>query len=458
MKNKLTPKTNFVCQSCGFESPKWIGKCPSCQGWNTFVEEIRRADLRPGKGKSSRQPAPSLPQTLSQIELKNDQRLLSGISEFDRVTGGGLVSGSLTLIGGDPGIGKSTLTLQLVDKLATAGQKVLYVSGEESPAQIKLRAQRLQVNSENLLLLSETILENVLETVHKLSPDILVVDSIQTIYRTDLESAPGSVGQVRECGAELMRLAKTDNVATILIGHVTKEGVIAGPRTLEHMVDTVLYLEGERHHAYRILRSVKNRFGSTNEIGVFEMQESGMAEVSNPSKVFLSERTREIPGSAVVCSLEGTRPLLVEIQALVSPASYGNPQRVPTGFNHRRLSMLLAVLERRAGLNLGMHDVFANIAGGLKLEEPAVDLGIATAVASAFRNKNADPDTAVVGEIGLGGEIRSVSQLDKRINEAQKLGFKRMLIPAHNQRTAGNSKIQLVEVRFLSEALQALIS
>ena len=458
MKNKLLPKTNFVCQSCGFESSKWIGKCPSCQGWNTFVEELKRADLRPAKNKASRQLAPSIPQTLSQIELKDDQRLLSGISEFDRVTGGGLVSGSLTLIGGDPGIGKSTLTLQLVDKLAASGQKVLYVSGEESLAQIKLRAQRLQVNSDNLLLLSETVLENVLETVHKLSPDILVMDSIQTIYRTDLESAPGSVGQVRECGAELMRLAKTGNVATILIGHVTKEGVIAGPRTLEHMVDTVLYLEGERHHAYRILRSVKNRFGSTNEIGVFEMQEAGMVEVSNPSKVFLSERTREIPGSTVVCSLEGTRPLLVEIQALVSPASYGNPQRVPTGFNHRRLSMLLAVLERRAGLNLGMHDVFANIAGGLKLEEPAVDLGIAAAVASAFKNRNADPDTAVVGEIGLGGEIRSVSQLDKRINEAQKLGFKRMIIPAHNQRTAGNSKIQLIEVRFLSEALQALIA
>jgi DNA repair protein RadA/Sms len=391
MKNKLTPKTNFVCQSCGFESPKWIGKCPSCQGWNSFVEELKRADLRPAKNRSSRQPAPSLPQTLSQIELKNDQRLLSGISEFDRVTGGGLVSGSLTLIGGDPGIGKSTLTLQLVDRLAVSGQKVLYVSGEESPAQIKLRAQRLNVTSENLLLLSETVLENVLETVHKLSPDILVMDSIQTIYRTDLESAPGSVGQVRECGAELMRLAKTDNVATILIGHVTKEGVIAGPRTLEHMVDTVLYLEGERHHAYRILRSVKNRFGSTNEIGVFEMQEAGMVEVSNPSKVFLSERTREIPGSTVVCSLEGTRPLLVEIQALVSPASYGNPQRVPTGFNHRRLSMLLAVLERRAGLNLGMHDVFANIAGGLKLEEPAVDLGIAAAVASAFKTGTPTP-------------------------------------------------------------------
>ncbi|MBI5805259.1 DNA repair protein RadA [candidate division TA06 bacterium] len=458
MKNKLTPKTNFVCQSCGFESSKWIGKCPSCQGWNTFVEELKRADLRPAKNKAFRQLAPSLPQTLSQIELKDGQRLLSGISEFDRVTGGGLVSGSLTLIGGDPGIGKSTLTLQLVDKLAASGQKVLYVSGEESLAQIKLRAQRLQVNSDNLLLLSETVLENVLETVRKLSPDILVMDSIQTIYRTDLDSAPGSVGQVRECGAELMRLAKTDNVATILIGHVTKEGVIAGPRTLEHMVDTVLYLEGERHHAYRILRSVKNRFGSTNEIGVFEMQETGMVEVSNPSKVFLSERTREIPGSTVVCSLEGTRPLLVEIQALVSPASYGNPQRVPTGFNHRRLSMLLAVLERRAGLNLGMHDVFANIAGGLKLEEPAVDLGIAAAVASAFKNKNADPDTAVVGEIGLGGEIRSVSQLGKRINEAQKLGFKRMIIPAHNQRAAGNSRIQLIEVRFLSEALQALIA
>jgi DNA repair protein RadA/Sms len=457
MKNKLIPKTNFVCQSCGFESSKWLGKCPSCGGWNTFVEEIRRTDLRPAKNKASRQMAPSLPQTLSQIELKNDQRLLSGISEFDRVTGGGLVSGSLTLIGGDPGIGKSTLTLQLVDKLAASGQKVLYVSGEESLAQIKLRAQRLQVNSDNLLLLSETVLEDVLEAVHKLSPDILVMDSIQTIYRTDLESAPGSVGQVRECGAELMRRAKSGGPATILIGHVTKEGVIAGPRTLEHMVDTVLYLEGERHHAYRILRAVKNRFGSTNEIGVFEMREDGMAEVANPSQIFLSERAGDIPGSTVACSLEGSRPLLVEIQALVSPTSFGNPQRVPTGFNHRRLAMLLAVLERRAGINLGMHDVFVNIAGGLKLEEPAIDLSIAAAVASAFRNRSCDPGTALAGEIGLGGEIRSVGHLDQRINEAQKLGFTRMIVPAHSALKAAGSRFRLHQVRYLSEALQILM-
>lgn len=457
MKNKLTPKTNFVCQSCGFESTKWLGKCPSCGGWNTFAEEIRRAGLRTAKGRSSRSSPSSVPKTLQEIDLSDEHRLLSGISEFDRVTGGGLVSGSLTLIGGDPGIGKSTLTLQLVDRLSASGQKVLYVSGEESPAQIKMRAQRLQAGSDNLLLLSETVLENILEAAGRTMPDIMVIDSIQTVYRSDIESAPGSVGQVRECGAELMRRAKSGGPATILIGHVTKEGVIAGPRTLEHMVDTVLYLEGERHHAYRILRAVKNRFGSTNEIGVFEMRDSGMSEVDNPSQIFLSERAGDIPGSTVACSLEGSRPLLVEIQALVSPTSFGNPQRVPTGFNHRRLAMLLAVLERRAGLNLGMHDVFVNIAGGLKLEEPAIDLSIAAAVASAFRNRSCDPGTALAGEVGLGGEIRSVGRLDQRINEANKLGFTRMIIPAHGTSQAASGRIKLHQVRYLSEALQILM-
>ncbi|MRR09707.1 DNA repair protein RadA, partial [bacterium] len=429
MKNKLTTKTNFVCQSCGFESSKWLGKCPSCGGWNSFVEEARRADLRPRNARvKAASYGDSKPKTLDQISLADRARMRTGIGEFDRVTGGGIVPGSLLLVGGDPGIGKSTLTLQLMQALAQ-DRKVLYVSGEESLEQIKLRADRLGVASPNILLLSETALESILPAIEDAKPDIVVIDSIQTMYRADLESAPGSVGQVRECGAELMRLAKQRTVATVLIGHVTKEGVIAGPRTLEHMVDTVLYLEGERHHAYRILRSVKNRFGSTNEIGVFEMREQGLAEVANPSRIFLSERSSGVPGSVVVCSLEGTRPLLVEIQALASPASFGAPQRNTTGFNHRRLAMLLAVLERRAGLNLGMHDVFVNVAGGLKLEEPAVDLGVACAVASAFKNRPADGDAVLVGEIGLGGEVRSVGQLEKRAHEAHKLGFRRVVGP-----------------------------
>ena len=407
MKNKSIAKTNFVCQSCGFESSKWLGKCPSCGGWNTFVEEARRADLRPRNSRVKAKGGEAAPRTLDQISLADRARMQTGIGEFDRVTGGGIVPGSLLLIGGDPGIGKSTLTLQLMHTLAR-DRKVLYVSGEESLEQIKLRADRLGIASGNILLLSETALESILPAIEDAKPDIAVIDSIQTVYRGDLESAPGSVGQVRECGAELMRLAKQRNVATILIGHVTKEGVIAGPRTLEHMVDTVLYLEGERHHAYRILRSVKNRFGSTNEIGVFQMEETGLREVANPSEIFLSERSKSISGSVVVCSLEGTRPLLVEIQALVAPTAFGVPQRNTTGFNHRRLAMLLAVLERRAGLNLGMHDVFVNIAGGLKIEEPAVDLGVACAIASAFKDRAADGDAVLVGEVGLGGEIRAV--------------------------------------------------
>ncbi|MCU0606138.1 MAG: DNA repair protein RadA [Candidatus Edwardsbacteria bacterium] len=457
MKNKLTPKSNFVCQSCGFESSKWLGKCPSCGGWNSFVEEARRADLRP---RNSRVKAASYgdskPRMLDQISLADRARMRTGIAEFDRVTGGGVVPGSLLLVGGDPGIGKSTLTLQLMQALAR-DRTVLYVSGEESLEQIKLRADRLGVTSPNILLLSETALEAILPAIEDAKPDVVVIDSIQTMYRADLESAPGSVGQVRECGAELMRLAKQRTVATFLIGHVTKEGVIAGPRTLEHMVDTVLYLEGERHHAYRILRSVKNRFGSTNEIGVFEMREQGLAEVANPSRIFLSERSKSVPGSAVVCSLEGTRPLLVEIQALVTPTSFGMPQRNTTGFSHRRLAMLLAVLERRAGLNLGMHDVFVNVAGGLKLDEPAVDLGVACAIASAYKNRPADEDAVLIGEVGLGGEVRSVGQLEKRANEAQKLGFKRVIGPFAGFAPSGKPGIEVATVKFLSDAVGTVI-
>ncbi len=391
---------------------------------------------------------------MSEIELDRQPRMLTGLSEFDVCLGGGILPGSLILLGGDPGIGKSTLAMQVMERIAVSEKKVLYVSGEESLEQIKLRAGRLGAGSDNLLLASLTDLDDILDLAQKTAPALLVVDSIQTVYWPQLESAPGSVGQVRECGAMLMRLSKEQALATVLVGHVTKEGVIAGPRTLEHMVDTVLYLEGDRHHSFRILRSVKNRFGSTNEIGVFEMRGSGLFQVDNPSELFLSERNREVPGSAVVCAMEGTRPLLVEVQALVSPTAFGTPQRNTTGLNHRRLSMLLAVLERRAGLNLGPNDVFVNVAGGLKLEEPAADLGVAVALASAFRNRPADQKTVFIGELGLGGEVRSVGQLGRRISEARKLGFSRVVCPARGSEPGTLEGIRLASVSNISQALE----
>ncbi len=463
MAPKKTEKTNFVCQSCGFESPRWLGKCPSCGGWNTFVEERARADLRgPTRGNGQRIKAkghaPHKAVKLSEIELERQPRMLTGIREFDNCLGGGILPGSLILLGGDPGIGKSTLAMQVMERIASSGKKVLYISGEESLEQIKLRAQRLGAGSNDLLLASLTELDDILELTAQTSPALLVVDSVQTVYWPQLESAPGSVGQVRECGAMLMRAAKEQEVATVLVGHVTKEGIIAGPRTLEHLVDTVLYLEGERHHAFRILRSVKNRFGSTNEIGVFEMGQGGLAQVDNPSELFLSERNCEVPGSAVVCALEGSRPLLVEVQALVSPTAFGMPQRNTTGLNHRRLSMLLAVLERRAGINLGMHDVFVNVAGGLKLEEPAADLGVAVAVASAMRNRPADHRSVYIGELGLGGEIRSVSQLDRRIAEARKLGFARVVCPARGIARGQLDGIGPATVGTISQALERALA
>jgi len=448
-------KTNFVCQSCGFENSKWLGRCPSCGGWNTFVEERTRTDLRRspkdrGKGSRDKEQVQVRAVRLSQIELERQPRMLTGIGEFDSCLGGGILPGSLILLGGDPGIGKSTLALQVMEQVGLSGRKVLYISGEESLEQVKLRASRLGAGSENLLLASLTELDDIIALAQQTAPDLLVIDSIQTVYWSELESAPGSVGQVRECGAMMMRLAKENALATILIGHVTKEGMIAGPRTLEHMVDTVLYLEGERHHSFRILRSVKNRFGSTNEIGVFEMSQSGLMPVANPSQLFLSQRNLRVPGSAVICALEGSRPLLVEIQALVSPTPFGTPQRNTTGINHRRLSMLLAVLERRAGLNLGMHDIFVNVAGGLKLEEPAADLGTAVAVASAFRNRAADPQMVFLGEVGLGGEIRSVSQMGRRLAEAGKLGFHRAACPGGAEPSPG---IEIIKVSDISQAL-----
>jgi DNA repair protein RadA/Sms len=395
---------------------------------------------------------------MDQLEGEDVPRVKTNIEEFDRVLGGGLVPGSLILLGGDPGIGKSTLMMQIALKLK--GQVVLYISGEESVRQIKLRAERLQAEEKsNILLLAETNLDLILDVIERGIPDLIIVDSIQTMYRPGLESAPGSVSQVRESTALLLRLAKTQGVPIFLIGHVTKEGVIAGPRVIEHMVDTVLQFEGEAHYAYRILRALKNRYGSTNEIGIFEMHDNGLREVKNPSEAFLSERRYGTSGSTVVSSIEGSRPILIEVQALVTPTSYGTPQRNTTGFDYRRLSLLLAVLEKRVGLRLGSQDVFVNIAGGVKIDEPAVDLGIATSITSSLRDIPVDSSSVAVGEIGLGGEIRTIGQVQKRVQEAAKLGFKRIVIPHNNLKgVKGQDGIEIIGVHTINEAMEQLIS
>lgn len=451
-------KTRYVCQVCAHASPKWLGRCPGCDEWNTFAEEsvAVRTPVKARVSSMRRGSSGAQPQPLAAIALGDETRLLTGVAEFDRVMGGGIMHGSLTLVAGDPGIGKSTLMTELGKYLPQ--RRVLYVTGEESLRQVKLRAQRLGVASEAFLLLAETNVEEIIAAAQDAQPDLLVVDSIQTVFRPDVESAPGSVSQVRESASALMQFTKSMDVATFLVGHVTKAGSIAGPRVLEHMVDTVLYFEGDRHHAYRILRSVKNRFGSTNEIGVFEMRGTGLHEVANPSEIFLSERSYGASGSTVVCALEGTRPLLVEIQALVTPTSYGTPQRAATGFDYRRLQLLLAVLEKREGLRLNTHDVFLNVAGGVRLEEPAVDLGVVVAVASSFRDIPSDTGTVLIGEVGLGGEIRTVSQLELRLKEAAKLGFERALVPKNNLKNVTSPKsIKTTGVERLREALDLVL-
>ncbi|MCL6635785.1 MAG: DNA repair protein RadA [Peptococcaceae bacterium] len=418
-------RTSFYCQECGHRSTRWLGRCPACGAWNTLVEE------QPGKHPEGR-PAPegrSVPYPVTEVPAMDEERMLTGIGELDRVLGGGVVPGSLVLVGGDPGIGKSTLLLQVAHCLSRRG-KVLYASGEESVRQVRLRADRLKAVSPSLLLLSETDVDAVERVIFDLSPSAVVIDSIQTMMKGEIASAPGSVSQVRECAAQLMRLAKSSGISIFLVGHVTKEGAIAGPRVLEHMVDAVLYLEGDRHQTYRILRGVKNRFGSTNEIGVFEMRGCGLVEVANPSGLFLLRRLQgEVPGSAVVASLEGTRPLLVEIQALVSPSGYGVPRRMTAGVDYNRVSLIVAVLEKRVGLHLGGHDIYVNAAGGVKLLEPAVDLGIALALASSFRDAPVDPVLAAAGEIGLTGELRAVAGAEKRVKEALQMGFHRFILP-----------------------------
>lgn len=452
-------KTKFVCQDCGYESPKWMGKCPGCGAWNTLVEEMeapvssRRVVFATGMQSEVAKPRP-----ITNVETSNEARITTKFQELNRVLGGGIVDGSLVLIGGDPGIGKSTLLLQVSSQLAESSYQVLYISGEESQKQIKLRADRLQVSSDNLYVYSETDLQRIVQYVEEMSPAFVVIDSIQTIYLPEVTSAPGSVSQVRECTAELMKLAKIKGIPIFIVGHVTKEGNIAGPRMLEHMVDAVLYFEGERHHTYRILRAVKNRFGSTNEIGIFEMKELGLQEVLNPSEIFLEERPVGVAGSIVVASMEGTRPVLVEIQALISPTSFGNPRRMATGMDHNRVSLIMAVLEKRAGMLLQNQDAYLKVAGGLKLDEPAIDLAVALSIASSFRDKATSPTDAVIGEVGLTGEIRRVSRIDQRVQEAAKLGFKRAIIPKKN---IGGwtipEGIEVVGVSNIGEALQCTL-
>jgi len=442
----------FVCQSCGHQSPKWMGRCPECGQWNSFAEEIPEPENRIGISYSM-----GRPQTINSISIDPRHRFKTGILEFDYALGGGLIPGSLILLGGDPGIGKSTLILQVAGRISGQGLKSLYLSGEESPQQIKLRAKRLSIHSENLFVITGTCIEDLFKEIEGLKPDLLVVDSIQTIYTNALPSAPGSVGQLREVSARFLRFAKETNTSVFLIGHVTKDGAIAGPRLLEHLVDTVLYFEGDSSHVFRIVRAVKNRYGSTNEIGVFEMKETGLEEVGNPSRIFLEERPEGAAGSIVIPCLEGTRPVLVEIQALVGPSPLGIPRRTAIGVDHNRISLLVAVLGKRVGIEMGDQDIFVNVAGGLKVDEPAADLGIVSAMISSFLNKPVAADMVIFGEVGLAGEVRGVSQPELRINEAKKLGFTRCLLSRSNMETCESiSNIELLgvdSVRGLMEIL-----
>jgi len=454
MKAKI--KTVYVCQSCGTQSPRWMGKCPDCGAWNTMVEEQVEKSKDIGSAKRSGGMEPIL---LNEIQARDEDRFVTKIGELDRVLGGGIVPGSVVLIGGDPGIGKSTLVLQMLRQVSELRGKALYVTGEESPAQIKMRAQRLGVKAEHLYVLAETALDDIIRAADALEPQVLVVDSVQTVFTSELPSAPGSVGQVREVSGRLMIHAKKTGMPTFLIGHVTKDGAIAGPRVLEHIVDTVLYFEGDKGHSFRILRAVKNRFGSTNEIGVFEMKENGLAEVANPSEIFLAERPADATGSVVVSSLEGSRPILAELQALVAPSKLTMPRRTCIGVDYNRVSLLLAVLEKRVGMQLMGMDVFVNIVGGLKIDEPAVDLGIVAAVASSFRERPIAAQTVVMGEVGLAGEVRAISQAEARIKDAAKLGFKRCVLPALNVEKmdkAVKNKMELLGVRSVDEAMERL--
>lgn len=443
-------KIKYVCSSCGYETLKWLGKCPECEEWNTFSEE-----LVDNKKSSTVSSATLNIVKLDEIVETDEKRIETNISEFDRVLGGGFMQGSVVLIGGDPGIGKSTLVMQAASSIKGT---VLYVSGEESATQLNLRAKRLKLNTSNFYVLAVTEMELIEAAINKIKPSVVMIDSIQTMQRAELDNAPGTVTQIRESANHIMQLAKSKNFVAVLIGHITKEGYIAGPKLLEHMVDAVLQFEGERNHNYRILRSLKNRFGGTNEIGIFEMHDNGLTEVKNPSEIFLSEHSTDTTGSVITATIEGSRPVLLEVQALVTPSNYGNPQRVATGFDYKRLSILLAVLEKRVKLRLSSANVFLNIAGGLKILEPAADLAVCCSIASSFKDKQPNEGFAAIGEVGLGGEIRGVSQIEKRIQEAEKLGFTSILIPQTNYKTVkGKYSINIIPVKNIYDALMEIM-
>ncbi len=450
MKNKLM----FFCTECGNESSKWYGKCPACGAWNSLVEEESVTRASANTNKLAENSSVSSPETLEQISYENELRFSCGISEFDRVLGGGIVAGSLILVGGDPGIGKSTLLLQICQTIKNDG-RILYVSGEESQRQLKMRADRLGVTNKNLYIVSQVNTEHIVKNIDELKPQVVIVDSIQTMYSPSVTSAPGSVSQVRDVTMTLMRKAKENGISIFVVGHVTKDGGIAGPKVLEHMVDCVLYFEGERHQNYRVLRGVKNRFGSTNEIGVFEMCESGLREVLNPSIALLEGRPTEVAGTSVICALEGSRPLLAEVQALLSTTVYGMPRRSSNGIDYNRIAMLIAVLEKRVGMNLSNQDAYVNVVGGIKIDEPAADLGVAMAIASGFRSFTLPEDMVFIGEVGLTGEIRAVNRLMQRISEIEKLGFKQCMVPYSNKNSLAGFKtnVELIYVKSVAQAL-----
>jgi len=441
-------RIKYICSDCGYESLRWLGKCPECDNWNSFTEEIIEKD----KTKTAVFSGEVVVNNINEVDTKEEERFKTGISEFDRVMGGGIMQGSVILLGGDPGIGKSTLALQVAAHLK---KQVLFVSGEESAQQLKLRASRLKLKADKLYILAETDMSPILKAISQLQPSVVIIDSIQTMYRGEFENSPGTITQIRECTALLMEEAKKKHYSVIIIGHVTKEGMIAGPKLLEHIVDTVIQFEGESHHSYRILRAAKNRFGSTNELGIFEMHEDGLKEVKNASEYFLSGRNRRNSGSVITSSIEGTKPILLEVQALVTPSNYGYPQRVSTGFDQKRLSILLAVLEKRSGLKLSAHNVFINMAGGVRIFEPAVDLAVCCSIVSSLKDFSIDNNMVIIGEVGLGGEIRSVSNIEKRIKEAEKLGFNRIIVPSDNYKEKSSSqKLKVEPANDLSDAIK----
>lgn len=449
-------KTKYVCQECGYENSKWLGKCPECEKWNTFIEEIE--DKKASKEVFSIDKDSAKPVSINSLEVKAEERFSTDIKELDRVLGGGVVKGSLVLVGGDPGIGKSTLLIQVSNNVSQSGKKVLYISGEESIYQIKMRAKRLGINSDNLYVLAENNLNIIERYLDSIKPDLIIVDSIQTVFNPDITSAPGTVSQVREGTSRFMKISKKIGISTFIVGHVTKEGSLAGPKLLEHMVDTVLYFEGERFNTYRMVRAVKNRFGSTNELGVFEMRDVGLVELENPSKILISEKPKGVSGSVIVATVEGTRPMLLELQALVAPTSFGIPKRTATGVDYNRVGLLMAVLEKRVGMQIQNQDVYINVVGGIKVSEPAMDLGIVVSIASSFRNIEIDEKTVVIGEVGLTGEVRAVSFIDKRIIECKKLGFKKIVIPKSNYNSLEEIKgVNIWPVENVREAINVAL-